>query len=161
MTILTDFLNYLGVKALIWAVLFVLVFVVTMLDLRSGIKKAKKRKEYISSYGLRQTISKLERYFILMLAFTVVDIIQMLAIFELRTQGVALAIPILPILTFFVAVFICFIEIKSIFEKSEEKEKAKVADTAKVIDAAIKILKKDNTLDEMLTKLNPEKNEGV
>jgi len=157
MNILTEFLNYLGAKALILVFLYVFVFLAVMLDLWSGVRKAKQRNEYISSYGLRETLNKLSRYFNVLLAVTLIDLIQMLAIFELRTHNVGHSIPILPFFTFIATGFICFIEAKSIFEKAEQKEKAKAADAARTIDAAIRILKKDNTLDEILTKLNSEK----
>ena len=138
MNILEQFLSYLSLKALILAVIYTLVLVLILLDLWSGIRKAKAQKEFISSYGLRKTLAKIAKYYNMLFAVTAIDFIQMLAIFELKQQGSMSVIPMLPIFTFLAAIFIGVIEIKSIYEKTEQKDKAKVAETAKFIREALK-----------------------
>ena len=47
-------------------------------------------------------------------------------------------LPLIPILTVLGAMFIGFIELKSVYEKSEDKEKAKIADAAAALGSALK-----------------------
>ena len=155
--ILSNFISVMTPQLLIFAAIYVLVFLLISLDLWSGIRKAKQRQEYISSYGLRKTLDKIARYYNILIAISVIDLIQMLAIFELRLHGTT-SIPMLPVLTFLAALFMGAIEVKSMYEKSEEKDKAKVADVARFIREAMKdkdsieIIK--NTLDQISTKDN-------
>lgn len=137
MNTLTTYLNILSLKAIFVAFAYTAVLILIFLDLWSGVRKAKANKEYISSHGFRRTVSKIARYFNMLLAVTVVDAVQMLAIFEL-TQNASSIIPIIPIFTILSAIFIGIIEIKSIYEKSDKKDKAKAAETAKIITEALK-----------------------
>lgn len=115
------------------AFVYVFIFVVVMLDLWAGIRKAKARGEYRSSYGLRKTVEKLRKYYNMMLAITATDIIQMVAIHNLHTQDSGVGLPVTPIFTIVGALFVSVIEIKSIYEKNEDKDKAKVQEAAKAI----------------------------
>lgn len=123
------------------AVLYVLVLTTILLDLIAGCRKARQRGEYRSSFGLRKTVDKVGRYFNMLLAVTVTDMIQMLAISLLNSQT-NMVLPIIPVLTFVGALFACFIEVKSIYEKNDAKEKAKVQETAKIMSEILK--NKDN-----------------
>lgn len=122
----------------ILAVVYVLVFFVVMLDLVSGLNKAKRRGKLRSSYALRKTVDKLVRYFSMILVITAIDAVQMLAIsqWDISTGH---HIPVLPFLTFLAAMFVGFIELKSIYENSEEKEQARIEDAA---DDIVKLLAK-------------------
>lgn len=133
MNILTSFFAILSHKVVVLAIIYTLVLLFIFLDLWSGIRKAKAKKEFISSFGFRRTISKIARYFNMLFAVTIIDVIVMLAIFEAK-----LSIPIVPFFTFAAAFFIGIIEIKSIYEKAEQKDKAKVAEAAKIITQVLK-----------------------
>ena len=111
------------------AIVYVLVFFVVMLDLISGISKAKRRGKLRSSYALRKTVDKLVRYFSMVFAITAIDVVQMLAIsqWDLATGH---KIPCLPFLTFIAAMFVGFIELKSIYENGDAKEQARIEDAA-------------------------------
>ena len=109
-------LDTLGVQLLILAIIYFAVLAVIFLDLWSGIRKAKKRKEYRSSYGLRRTVDKISRYFNMLFVITIIDAIQMLAIWQLNGQT-SYTLPTIPILTFVGAIFVGFIELKSIDRK--------------------------------------------
>lgn len=113
----------------ILAIVYVLVFIVIMLDLVSGIMKAKRRGRLRSSYALRKTVDKLVRYFSMLLVITAIDAVQMLAISQ-WDNATGLTWPVLPFLTFFAAMFVGFIELKSIYENSDEKEQARIEDAA-------------------------------
>lgn len=101
---------------------YVLVLLAVLADLVSGCRKAKKRGELRSSYGFRKTVDKLGRYYLPLFALTVVDIMQMVAVWYLNTFH-DFHIPLLPIMTLIGAIGIGIIEIKSILEKAEDKVK--------------------------------------
>ena len=94
-------------------------------DLWAGIRKAKARGEVIISYGLRKTVEKSSKYFNLHLVFTLIDIVQMLVCWHLNTYS-SYNMPILPFFTVVVAIGIGVIEGKSIYEKGDAKDKAKM-----------------------------------
>jgi len=151
MEILSEILKILGLKAVILSVIYILVFVLILLDLWSGIRKSKQNNQYISSYGLRKTIEKISRCFNMLFAITVVDFIQMIAVIEIAKSGIS--IPIFPILTFCGAIFIGITEVRSIFEKSEQKDKAKAAETAKLIQSALKNKDVKETIETILEQV--------
>ena len=134
------------VQLTVLSVVYVLVFFVVMLDLVSGLGKAKRRGKLRSSYALRKTVDKLVRYFSMLLVITAIDTVQMLAIsqWDISTGH---KIPILPFLTFLAAMFVGFIELKSIYENSDEKEQARIEDAAE--DVGKLLAKFPEVLDEL------------
>lgn len=97
------------------------VFAVLM-DLRSGISKAKLRGEYRSSFKIRKTCQKFNEYGNTLVILTLVDILVM-AFENVIMSQMSWTLPILPIFSFFGAIGICYIEYKSIKEKAEDKHK--------------------------------------
>lgn len=112
-----------GVFLIITGVFYVLAFICVMLDLRSGVRKAKAAGIYRSSRKYRRTVEKLQQYFGLLTLVTVVDIMLALGIALLGFR-----LPIFPYLTFVGALIVGLIEGKSIFEKSSDKDKANIQD---------------------------------
>lgn len=105
-------------------------------DLWSGLRKAKVRGEIRSSYGLKKTVEKIAKYYNMLFAVTLVDCIHMVLIWYLDIYH-NYSIPIIPILTAVGAIFIGIIEIKSIYEKADEKVKFEQAGqlAAKIISS--------------------------
>lgn len=101
---------------------YILVFLMVIADLISGCKKAKQRGELKSSYGFRKTVDKLGRYYLPLFALTVIDFMQMMAIWYLSFYH-GYKIPLFPIMTLLGAIGIGIIEVKSILEKAEDKVK--------------------------------------
>lgn len=101
---------------------YVLVLLAVLADLVSGCRKAKKRGELRSSYGFRKTVDKLGRYYLPLFALTVVDVMQMVAVWYLITFH-NYHIPLFPAMTLLGSIGIGIIEIKSILEKAEDKVK--------------------------------------
>ena len=66
-----------------------------------------------------------------------IDAVQMLTVWQINEQTGS-RLPLIPILTVLGAMFIGFIELKSVYEKSEDKEKAKIADAAAALGSALK-----------------------
>jgi len=90
-------------------VIYLLVAVSIFLDLWAGIRKAKQRGEFRSSAGFRKTVDKFCRYYNMLLAVTVIDVLAML-VCGLLNHLYGYHIPVLPYVTALGAVFICFIE---------------------------------------------------
>ena len=140
------------------AIIYVLVLAVVFLDLWSGVRKAKQRGEYRSSAGLRRTIDKMCRYYNMLLIVTIIDMVQMIAVWSFNTQSSAM-LPTLPIFTFVGSIFISFIELKSVWEKNDKKEKAKMQETAKLIQNLLKDKTTVDGLSALLGYLNENKKE--
>lgn len=124
-------------QLIILTIVYLLVLFVIFLDLWAGIRKARHRGEYRSSYGYRKTVEKIAKYFNLIFVVTAIDAVQMLTVWQINEQTSS-RLPLLPILTVLGAMFIGFIELKSIYEKSEDKEKAKIADAAAALGSAMR-----------------------
>lgn len=99
---------------------YILVIMAILADLWSGLRKAKKMGVIRSSYGLRRTVDKISRYYNALIALSIVDALQMSVIWYLETYY-NYCIPLLPAVTIIGAIGLCIIEIKSIYEKAEDK----------------------------------------
>lgn len=100
--------------------IYMMVLVMILADLWSGVAKAKKKGVIRSSYGFRRTVEKTARYFNLLLALTVIDAMQVASIWYLETFYNKV-IPMFPFITLLGAIGVCLIELKSIYEKSDDK----------------------------------------
>lgn len=119
---------------------YIIVLGLIFLDLWAGVRKAKKRGEYRTSDGYKRTIDKIRRYYNMMLAVSLVDVLQIALLFYLH-WGYNYDIPMLPIFTFVGATYIAFVEIKSIREPADIKEKKQQDDFRRM---AINIVKDHN-----------------
>ncbi len=119
---------------LIWMLfgLYALVFMAILADLWSGVRKAKLRGEARTSFGFRRTVDKLSRYYNLLLVLTIIDSMQIGGIWYLD-EYYSYTIPLLPLITLVGALGIGFIELKSIYEKAEDKEFRKITKLAGTI----------------------------
>lgn len=135
-------INELSGQITLIVVLYITVILVVMLDLWSGLRKAKQLGQYRSSYGLRKTVDKLASYFNLLLVLTLIDAMLMLSFYHLNPQ-LSFNVPLFPILTPTGAVFVGIIELKSIYEKANDKDKGRYQETAKLINAIINMADKN------------------
>lgn len=97
-----------------------LVLLSIMADLWSGVRKAKQNGIIRSSYGFKRTVDKIARYYNVLLALSIVDAMQMTSLWYLE-RYYSYTIPIFPVITLLGAIGISLIEIKSIYEKAEDK----------------------------------------
>jgi hypothetical protein len=91
-------------------------------DLWSGVRKAKQNGIVRSSYGFKRTVDKIARYYNMLFALTVVDAMQMTAVWYLATYY-DYRLPMFPFITLIGAIGLALIEIKSIYEKASDKVK--------------------------------------
>ena len=133
---LTEILSRIYPQIIMLAIMYFLILVVIFLDLWAGVRKAKIRKEYRSSVGLRKTVEKIGKYYNMIFVITVIDAMQMITIAHINPE-LNLHLPLIPILTFLGCIFVGFIELKSVYEKAEDKERAEIAQTAKIVGKVI------------------------
>lgn len=109
----------------------VIVFVAMMIDLASGLYKAKQRHEIRSSWGLKRTLSKFIMYEGgMLIAFGVDMLIYFSKIFELFHLTPIVGIPVV---TCLIGIFLLVVEFMSIREKSDKKTKKDFSDAGEAI----------------------------
>ena len=109
---------------LLWILftMYILILIMIFVDFWSGIRKAKKNNIVRSSYGFRRTVEKIKEYYNAMIALTIIDAMQVTAIWYLETYY-KYEIPMFPFVTLVGAIGLCIIELKSIYEKAEDKQR--------------------------------------
>jgi len=109
----------------------VAVLIAMMIDLGSGLYKAKQRGELRTSEALRRTLSKFISYEGGLTIAAMVDfLISMAGFFELFGIGKLSEVPVVTIL---VGIFLLIVEFMSVREKADAKTKKQQADTAELI----------------------------
>ncbi len=126
----------------------VVVLFAMMLDLASGLYKAKLRGEIRSSWGLKRTLSKFIAYEGGMLIAAGVDLLMHLS--KLVDLFGLDAIHGVPVITCLVGVFLLVVEFVSIREKADKKTKKELSDAA---DLLSKLLNNDNFKDVLRTAI--------
>lgn len=120
---------------------YILVFCAVVADLVSGLRKARRRGEARRSKALRRTVEKLATYYNALAALTVIDAMLMAAVVYLRVACGYDNVPLLPAMTLLGSIGIAIIEVKSIYEKAEEKEQRNFDDAAHMLAQCLKMLK--------------------
>ena len=125
---------------------FISVFIAIIVDLISGIRKAKESKQEIRSNPLSRTATKFVTYEGAVIIAAMID--YMLHFSHLFVLMKLHPIVGVPVITCLAGVFICIIEIFSIFEKADEKTRHR---SEAIVQAMIEALGTDN-LAEILRK---------
>jgi hypothetical protein len=157
---LTEILRRIFPQIVMLAIMYFLVLAVVFLDLWAGVRKAKIRGEYRSSLGLRKTVEKIGKYYNMIFVITVIDAMQMIAIGQINLQ-IGLHLPLIPILTFLGCIFVGFIELKSVYEKAEDKEKAEIAKTAKIVGKVISDVSNQELASKVVEYLKTNQNREI
>ena len=119
--------NGVGTMLIIFCIETIIVMMAMTADFISGIHKAKLNGEVRSSYGFKRTISKFILYIgSLCIACGIDAIFFVSQLWELVGLGLLTKIPIVCTL---IAVFACVIEIRSLWEKAENKQRKNAGDT--------------------------------
>lgn len=99
---------------------YILILIAILADLWSGISKAKKNGVIRSSYGFRRTVEKMRNYYNVMIVLTVVDAFHISAVWFLE-EYYDKSYFLFPFVSMLGAMGMCLIEVKSIYEKAEDK----------------------------------------
>lgn len=134
----------------IWKGLFayVIVLLAVFADLWSGISKSRAAGMYVHTFGIDRTLDKLRKRYNLLLTFSLVD--SLIIISEINPSNI-------PYATIGAAIIMVIVEIKSIFEKDEDKGRYKEA--AKTAAEFWKGVNKEELADIIITKMEEKKNE--
>jgi len=131
----------------------VIVLFAMMVDLASGLYKARLRGEVRTSYGLKRTLSKFISYEGGMLIAAGVDLlIHMSRLPKLFGLGV---IEGMPVVTCLVGVFLCVVEFISIRENADKKVKREMDNAAELLS---KMLGSDTFKEAFKTAIEQENN---
>ena len=143
-----------GLMLLCYIIILGLIFC----DLQAGIRKAKKRGEYRTSDGFKRTIAKIAQYFNMTFALSLIDVVQ-LALLTFVYHFYQIDIVMIPWFTLIALGYVGFVEIKSIWEPADIKEKKQQADYRRAILALIKEYGGiDKVLDKMVVGRSEQEN---
>lgn len=117
-------------------------------DLWAGVRKAKQRGEYRTSEGLKKTVEKINKYFAMHFAMTLVDAVQIGLLYMLHREY-GYDIPMIPFFTFMGVCYEAFVEVKSIIEPANIKEAKQQADFKRLLAQVMK----EGDLREKLLKM--------
>lgn len=131
-------------------VMYLITILAVMADLWSGIRKARKAGVYTHSYGLRQTVTKMARYFNILIMCSLID-----AIVIVMELPIIANLPLIPYTTGLFTLILCGIELFSVFEKDENK--GKYVEAAKVAREALKGVDLDELAGVLLKKMEERK----
>lgn len=122
-------LKGLMIMSLLVGVAAIAVVVAIMLDLASGLRKAKLMGEARRSYAYERTTTKLMRNGSLVLIMAMIDVLLYFGhLWDILGLGVLSNVPVV---TFGASVWMCFVQAVSIKEKAEDKAERKTAEALK------------------------------
>ena len=130
------------------------VLIAMMIDLCSGLYKAKQRGELRTSEALRRTLSKFISYEGGLTIAAMVDfLISMAGLFDLF--GIA-RLSEVPVVTILVGIFLLVVEYLSVREKADEKTKKQRNETAELLYELIKKKEFKEALEHIKSNQNKE-----
>lgn len=120
----------------IMLLMYITILALILADLFAGIRKAKIRGEFRTSEGYKRTIDKIARYYNMAFAMSVVDVVQVAIIYFLY-YFYKVDIWMIPWFTLFATGYVAWVEIHSIWEPSDIKEKKQQHDYTRALLAII------------------------
>lgn len=123
-------------------------------DLWAGVRKAKQRGEFRTSEGFKKTVGKINKYFAMHFAMTLVDAVQISLLYMLYREY-CYDIPMLPLFTLVGVLYEAFVEIRSITEPADIKERKQQDDFKRLLQQALS----EGSLRERVIKVIEESNQ--
>ena len=137
------------------AVVMVIVLIAMVVDLLSGINKARQNGKMRTSWGLKRTVSKFIMYEGGLLIAAGVDVLMHAShLYDLLHLD---AIRGVPFVTCLVGAFLCVVEFMSVHESADVKTKKEWADTARLIG---QVVEKDALVDVIKDAIKASKTGG-
>lgn len=131
---------------------YLVVFVAICADLFAGLRKAKKENKLRTSFGFRKTLDKILQYYGVLFFLSFIDILQMYLVGGLINE-MGWKLFAFPIITFIGTIYICIIEYRSIKEKRDTKENARIDEVTRLLSELIKDNKNFEAVDNLITTL--------
>lgn len=116
---------------------YIIILGLIFCDLQAGIRKAKKRGEVRTSDGYKRTIAKIAQYFNMTFALSLIDVAQLcmlLFLYHFYQRDIIM----IPWFTLLALGYVGFVEVKSIWEPADIKEKKQQQDYRRAIMALIR-----------------------
>lgn len=116
---------------------YIIILGLIFCDLQAGIRKAKKRGEVRTSDGYKRTIAKIAQYFNMTFALSLIDVAQLcmlLFLYHFYQRDIIM----IPWFTLLALGYVGFVEVKSIWEPADIKEKKQQQDYKRAIMALIR-----------------------
>lgn len=116
---------------------YIIIIGLIFCDLQAGIRKAKKRGEVRTSDGYKRTIAKIAQYFNMTFALSLIDVAQLcmlLFLYHFYQRDIIM----IPWFTLLALGYVGFVEVKSIWEPADIKEKKQQQDYRRAIMALIR-----------------------
>ena len=120
----------------IMLLMYIAILALILADLWAGVRKAKKRGEFRTSDGYKRTIDKIARYYNMTFAMSLIDVVQVAIIFFLY-YFYGVDIWMIPWFTLFATGYVAWVEVHSIWEPADIKEKKQQQDYTKALLAVI------------------------
>lgn len=139
-------------KLIAFVLEYVVVFVGICADLFAGIRKARKEHKLRTSFGFRKTLDKILQYYGVLFFLSFIDILQMYLVGGLMNE-LEWKLFAFPIITFVGTIYICIIEYKSIKEKRDAKEKARIDEITRLLSEFAKDNKNFEAVDNVINTL--------
>ena len=137
------------------AVVMVIVLMAMVIDLLSGINKARQNGKMRTSWGLKRTISKFIMYEGSLLIAAGVDVLMHAShLYDLLHLD---AIRGVPFVTCLLGAFLCVVEFMSVHESADTKTKKEWADTARLIG---QVVDRDALVDVIKDAIKASKSQG-
>lgn len=120
----------------IMLLMYIAILALILADLWAGVRKAKKRGEFRTSDGYKRTIDKIARYYNMTFAMSLIDVVQVAIIFFLY-YFYEVDFWMIPWFTLFATGYVAWVEVHSIWEPADIKEKKQQQDYTKALLAVI------------------------
>lgn len=117
--------------------LYVIVLGLIFSDLWAGIRKARQRGDLITSDGRKRTIEKIGKYFNMTFALSLIDLVQLAIIFFLY-HFYRVDIWMVPWFTILAVGYVAWVEIHSIWEPADIKERKQQQEYMRALRTLIK-----------------------
>ena len=153
-------IDYEGIKtmALLVGVAAIAVVIAIMLDLASGLRKAKLMGEARSSYAYERTTTKLMRNGSVVLIMAMIDLMLFFGhLWEIIGLDLLANVPVV---TFTASAWMCFVQAVSIREKAEDKAERKSAATLKQLADVLTTEQIQALLNKIQSKSESDGNAG-
>lgn len=140
---MAEIVEGLGLMCMVAVLAMLLVIVAMAVDLVSGIRKAKLRGEARTSYGFSRSLTKFLLYQGILLISTCIDMLLHFGLYQFTEM-----VYVIPCVELIMAVILCGVELWSVWEKAEAKERRRATQIAQ---AGAQLIDKDK-LTELLAE---------